>query len=442
MRTLIRHGTIVLPTESMIGNVLIEDQLIADIDAAEGTQADEVVEARGLFLLPGVVDDHVHLREPGLTQKEDLASGSRACAAGGVTSFLDMPNTKPPTTTVARLHEKLDLAAGKSLVNYGFYLGATSDNLDEMRHAVRTPGIKLFIGSSTGNMLVDEQDALERLFAETTLPICAHCEDEATVRANADRLAGTTDVRDHSRIRDHEAAVIATRRTLDLARRHHHRFHLLHTSTGAEVDLLRDHSNLITGEACPHHLLFNTTDYERLGTRVQMNPSIKTPEDNDALWQALRDGALQAVATDHAPHLPEEKDQPYPQSPSGIPSVELSLPLMLDQVNRGRCTLQQVVSWMCDAPARIWDMVGKGRITQGADADLVLVDMNARWTVRNEDQVTRCGWTPWHGTELQGRPLRTWVMGREVFREGQFDESVRGTEIRFDHGLGGYWATR
>jgi dihydroorotase len=327
-------------------------------------------------------------------------------------------------------------------VNYGFYIGATADNLDELRKAHRTPGIKIFIGSSTGDLLVDEQDALERIFAETTLPITAHCEDESTVRANAARLAGTSDVADHSRIRDHSAALIATRRALDLAYRHNHRFHVLHVSTAAETDLTADHRGLITGEACPHHLFFNIDDYARLGTLAQMNPSLKTRADNDELWNALLDGRLQVVATDHAPHTLEEKRRPYPASPSGVPAVENSLALLLEQVNRGRCTLGHVVHWMCDAPARVWDIVGKGRIAVGYDADLVLVDMGRMEEIRNERQITKCGWSPWHGERLTGWPVRTWVMGYEVYRDGTFFEERRGQEAQFDHGRGGYWNTQ
>jgi dihydroorotase len=441
MKTLIRNATVVLPDGCQRVAVLLEDQTIAAIDPALQTSADEVVEAQGLHLLPGVIDDQVHFREPGLTHKEDLRTATRACAKGGVTTFLEMPNTRPATITVERLLQKLALAAEKCLVNYGFYLGATTTNLEELRGAERTPGIKIFIGSSTGDLLVDEQGALERIFAETTLPICAHCEDEATVRANTARWAGTTDVADHSRIRDQEAAVISTRRATGLARRHRHRFHVLHMSTAAEVELLADHAGLITAEVCPHHLLFHTGDYARLGTLVQMNPSLKTPDDNAQLWQALLDGRVQTLATDHAPHTLEEKQRPYPQSPSGLPAVENFLPLMLDQAHRGRCTLEQIAAWMSDGPARIWDIVNKGRIAVGYDADLVLVDLQKTREVRNEDQETKCGWSPWHGEKLTGWPVRTWVMGREVFREGRFDETCHGREAIFDHARGGYWPT-
>jgi dihydroorotase len=444
MSTLIRNATVVLPTGLEQLSVLIEGSSIAVLGTAAHTRADEVVDAAGLHLIPGVIDDQVHFREPGLTHKEDLHTASRACAKGGVTTFLEMPNTKPPAITQERLEEKLALAAEKSLVNYGFYIGATPHNVDELRNARRTCGIKIFIGSSTGDLLVDEQEALERIFAETTLPICAHCEDETTVRRNSARLtAGGTPLTlaDHSRIRDHQAAVIATRRAMDLAFRHRHRFHVLHVSTGDECELLADHRGLITAEVCPHHLFFSMDDYSRLGTLVQMNPSLKTTADNRRLWQALLEGRIQVIATDHAPHTLAEKQEPYPKSPSGLPAVENSLALMLNQVARGRCTIQQVVHWMCDAPARVWDIVNKGRIAPGYDADLVLVDLSKSATIRNEEQETKCRWSPWHGESLTGWPVRTWVMGREVFRDGKINDSVRGQEAVYDHARGGYWAT-
>ena len=441
MRQLIQHATVVLPRESAEVSVTIEDDKIVDIGGARHTLVDEVVDARGLHLLPGVIDDQVHFRDPGMTHKEDLYTGSRACAKGGVTTFLEMPNTNPTTVTCERLRQKLERAADRCLVNFGFYIGATPDNVKELSQARLTPGIKIFIGSSTGDLLVDEQDALERIFAETTLPICAHCEDESTVRANKQRFAQTCNVADHSRIRDEQAALIATKRAIDLAMRHDHRFHVLHVSTGVETELLTDHRKLITAEACPHHLLFDTNDYGRLGSLVQMNPSIKSPSDCRRLWQALLDGRIQVVATDHAPHTLEEKRQPYPKSPSGLPAVENSLALMLDQVHSGRCNLQQVADWMCDAPARVWDIVGKGRIEVGYDADLVLVDLNKTATVRNDEQLTKSQWSPWDGTELHGWPVRTWVRGHQVYRDGVFDESQRGSAARFDHQRGGYWAT-
>ena len=441
MKTLIQDAQVVLPGGVEQVSVLIDGAKICDIDVAATVAADETIDATGLYLIPGVIDDQVHFREPGLTHKEDLACASRACAKGGVTTFLEMPNTRPTTTTVQRLHEKLAMAAKKSIVNYGFYIGATPDNVDELSSANRTPGIKIFLGSSTGDLLVDQQEALERIFSGTTLPITAHCEDESTILANSERIGVPASVADHSRIRDHRAAIIATRRAIDLAHRHQHRFHVLHVSTGDEVEVFGDHRNLITAEACPHHLFFNIGDYDRLGTLVQMNPSLKTSDDNRRLWQALLDGKIQVIATDHAPHLLEEKQKPYPQSPSGLPAVENSLALMLDQVNAGRCTIEQVVQWMCDAPARVWDIVDKGRIAVGYDADLVLVDLDKTTTVQNGSQESKCGWSPWSGASLRGWPVRTWVMGNEVFNDGRFDSLAFGREAKYDHARGGYWAT-
>lgn len=441
MRTLIRHADLVLPTGIRRADLVIENDRILAIDPPVGVAADEVVDATGLHLLPGVIDDQVHFRDPGLTHKEDLHTGSLACAKGGVTTFLEMPNTKPTTTSVAALHDKLALAATKSVVNYGFYIGATPHNVSELAFAERTPGIKIFIGSSTGDLLVDQQSALERIFAETTLPICAHCEDEATIASNKARLGTLHDVRQHSQLRDHLCARISTQRAIDLAKRYNHRFHVLHVSTADELPLLSDPRGLITAEVCPHHLLFHVGDYDRLGSLIQMNPSIKTAADNAALWQALLDGTIQVIATDHAPHTLEEKRQPYPQSPSGLPAVENSLALMLDRVHQGLCTLEQVVRWMADAPARVWDMVGKGRIAEGFDADLVLVDLNKKQTIRNTEQLTKCQWSPWDGVELTGWPVRTWVMGQTVFQDGRVATAHRGREVQFDHSRGGYWRT-
>ena len=433
MKTLIRNAMVVLTDAVERINVLIEGGRIASIGAPDFATADDVIDADGLHLLPGLIDDQVHFREPGLTHKEDLHSATRACAKGGVTSFLEMPNTKPTTTTLQALEEKLVLAAQKCHVNFGFYIGATPHNLIELQTATRTPGIKIFIGSSTGDLLVDDQAALERIFAETTLPICAHCEDEATVKANAARLNGGRDVADHSLIRDHQAALIATKRAVELAERHRHRFHVLHVSTAAEVEFLRGTSDLITAEACPHHLFFNVNDYARLGTLIQMNPSIKSSADNEAVWRGLLDGTLEVVATDHAPHTREEKQQPYPKSPSGLPAVENYLALLLNEVNRGRCTLSQIASWTSAAPARIWNIQGKGHIREGYDADLVLVDLNQTQTILDENQLTKCGWSPWHGESLTGWPIRTWVMGRTVFVDGKVVDGVRGEEIKFRH---------
>ncbi len=437
MRTLLKGATCVLPGETITTNVLIDGGMIAHVGVPAGARVDETIDLTGLHLLPGVVDDQVHFREPGLTHKEDLETASRACAKGGVTTFLEMPNTVPAATTQALLDQKYDLAAQKSRVNYGFYIGATPTNIADLIAAQRTPGIKIFIGSSTGDLLVDDQEALERIFAQTTLPITAHCEDEATVRANYARLDGGSVPRDHMRIRDHEAAIVSTRRAFDLARRHKHRFHLLHVTTAGEVDLLREvladpeMNGLITAEACTPHLSFSDADYDRLGTRLLQNPSVKTAADRDALWSGLLDGTLQVVATDHAPHTVEEKARPYGNAPSGMPSIEHSLAFLLNAHNQGRCTLQQIADWTSRAPADIWQIQGKGRIAEGMHADLVAVDLNKSQTVRNADQLTKAGWTPWDGEVWTGWPVGTWVMGQRVFWHGEIDEDVRGAEATF-----------
>lgn len=432
-RTLIRAAKVVTIEGVQQRDVLIEGGKIVHIDAPAGAAYDEVVDARGMHLLPGVIDDQVHFREPGLTHKEDLYTASRACAAGGVTSFLEMPNTVPNAVTQARIETKLALAAKKSLVNYGFYIGATPNNVEELKHAHRTPGIKIFVGSSTGDLLVDEQEDLERIFAETTLPICTHAEDEQTIRENRARIGETSDVRDHSRIRDHRAAEICVRRLVDLAKRHKHHLHILHVSTAEEVRVLANAGPFVSAEACPHHLFLNTGDYERLGTLALMNPSLKTKEDNLALWQALREGVIEVVATDHAPHTLKEKDQPYPAAPSGMPGVQTLLPLMLDAVTRERCSLEDLARWMSEAPARIWQIKNKGQIREGFDADLVLVDLAKEGTVRNEDQESKCGWSAFDGTKLRGWPVRTWVNGVEVFRDGKVLGDAVGQEILYDH---------
>ena len=416
-RTLIHNATIILPDETLRTSLLIEEGRIAGIDPPQQTIADETVDATGKFLMAGAIDDQVHFREPGLTHKEDLRHATRACAKGGVTSFLEMPNTIPHTTSQQALEEKLRTAQGQCLVDFGFYIGATPDNLDALKRATRTPGIKIFIGSSTGDLLVDDQAILEQIFAETTLPICAHCEDESTVRANAQQYADRTDVAAHSLVRDHRAALVATRRAIDLAVRHHHPFHVLHVSTAAEVDEIAAAPDWVTGEVCPHHLFFNIDDYPRLGSLIKMNPSVKTAEDNQALWQALVDGQLQVIATDHAPHTWEEKQLPYPECPSGMPSVENYVALLLNEVQKGRITLQQISRWVSSEPARIWRIANKGQIREGWDADLMLVDLDSPHLMLNETQQTKCRWTPWHGLTVHGSVVRTWVRGQTVFQK-------------------------
>lgn len=436
--TRIENAEVVLPDGERASAVLIKDGAVAAIDPSPAEHADNVIDAEGKLLIPGVVDTHVHFRDPGLTHKESIATGSRAAAKGGVTAFIDMPNTVPPATSVAEIHNKHRIASKTSLIDYGFYIAAANDNLSELVAAADADppiaGIKIFIGSSTGNLLVDDQDTLERIFAETSLQICAHCEDEPTVVANAAKLetAGYPGgYADHSKVRDHEAAVRATRRAIDLAVRHEHRFHVLHVSAAGELPHISGARGVVTAEACPHHLLLDESDYARLGARAQVNPALKTADDRAALWGALADGTLDMVVTDHAPHTLEEKAQPYPASPSGLPCVENSLSLMLGEAHGGRCSVDDVVRWMCQRPAEVWGIARKGRIAEGYDADLVLVDGDETRAVRDAEQATACGWSPWDGAELTGWAVRTWVRGAEVWsREAGFASPGSGAHGR------------
>lgn len=441
-RILIRNAKVVLPEQVVETHLLIQDGKIAAVDASPQTEADELIDASGLVVMPGVIDDQVHFRDPGATHKEDIESGSIACAAGGITTFLEMPNTSPPATTVQELQKKYQRASQVSRVHYGFYVGATPSNVEELQKAHFAPGIKIFIGSSTGDLLVDEQAALESIFAQTTLPICAHCEDESTVRANRAALGSSLTIADHSRIRDVKAAIIATQRATSLAVKYQHRFHVLHVSTADELPLIQQSAPWVTAEVCPHHLFFTTDDYERLGSLVQMNPSVKSAEHPPQLWKALLNDVIQVIATDHAPHLLSEKQQPYPNSPSGVPAVENSLALMLNQVHLGNCELTHLAHWMSDAPARVWGLVGKGRIAVGYDADLVLVDLSRTQTIDNAKQLTRSRWSPWHGVSLTGWPVRTLVAGKTVFVDGKVTHESMGQAVTCDHQRGGYWSTR
>ncbi|MEW4452829.1 dihydroorotase [Bremerella sp. JC817] len=439
MKTLIKNATVILPDGPQKTSVLIDGAQIAEIDPAESVKVDETVYAYGMTLMPGVIDAHVHMRDPGLTSKEDLRSGSRACAKGGITTFLEMPNTNPATVSQKLLEEKLTLAANKSIVNYGFFVGATLHNIDELKKATRTPGIKIYMGSSTGDMALTDPGLLEAIFAETKLPIAVHAEDESIIEKMKLECAGTRNVIDHTRIRSVEAEVASVKKACALAREYKHRLHICHVSSGASVDIFEDHGDVITAEVSPHHLFLNVDDYLNMGTLVQMNPSLKTKEDNEALFQALLDDKIQIVATDHAPHTWEEKCAKYPDSPSGVPGVDTALPLMLDMVAKDKCTLEDVVHWMCEGPALVWDIMEKGRIEVGYDADLVLVDMNKTQVIRGPHMETKCGWTPFEGREVTGWPVRTWVCGKEVYRDGKFDESRMGVEAMFDHSRGGYW---
>ena len=429
----IKNAGVVLPGNIQKTNVSVINGVINAI-GSEIPDVGEVVDAEGLFLIPGIIDPQVHFREPGADHKEDLHSGSCAAAAGGVTSFLDMPNNNPPVTTIKRMAEKKQLAAEKSVVNYGFFIGATPGNLEELNAVENVCGIKIFMGASTGDLLVDDPDILESIFANGTKLIAVHAEDESILQANRKLMKGFDDVRVHSRIRDESAALSATKLAVRLSLKYQRRLHILHLTTEEECDFLRTlpREHHISTEVCPQHLVLTSPEcYEHLGTMAQMNPPIRSKRHTVALWQALKDGIIDCIATDHAPHTLAEKKQPYGRSPSGMPGVETSLALMLDRVNRDLCTLPEVVYWMSESPAKLYKMHGKGRIEVGQDADLALINMSLKKKVTNGKLNTRVNWSPFDGMELQGWPVRTIVNGQTVFLNGEVNKSVRGKEICF-----------
>ncbi len=432
-KILIRNARIARPDGSTFeGDLLCHDGVIERIAPQISSAADETIEAGGNLLLPGVIDPQVHFREPGKEYKEDLGSGSRAAVKGGVTSFLEMPNTDPPTTSQAALDDKLRRAAEKCVANYGFFIGATPDNLDQINRANPACGIKIFMGASTGSLLVDKAEDLERIFANGSRLIAVHAEDEAHIRERRERFKDRHDVAVHSEIRDNECALRATQLALDLSKKYRRRLHILHLSTHEEVELLRrDKPAWVTAEVIPNHLLLNVNDYARLGALVQMNPPIRRPEDNAALWAGLRDGAIDFIATDHAPHTLEEKRKPYPQSPAGMPGVETSLPLMLTEMKAGRCTLAEIQKWMCHGPAAAYGIRHKGKILEGWDADLTLVDIEHARAVRNGEMFTKVRWSPFDGRDLTGWPICTIVGGQVAFDRGKIRDDVRGRPLTF-----------
>ncbi len=432
---LIRGARIILPNGNlMLGDVLTRDRQIIKVSPSKIDETPtQEIDADGLTLLPGVIDPQVHFREPGLEHKEDLFTASCACAKGGVTSFLEMPNTRPLTISQEALNDKLQRAANKCLVNYGFFIGATSDNLSQLLQATPTPGIKIFMGSMHGPLLVDPQEILEAIFANGEILIAVHAEDQTRLRQRREEFANIHDVAIHSQIQDNQAALIATQRALKLSQKYRRRLHILHMSTADEANLLRqDKPSWVTAEVTPQHLFLNTTAYEKMGSLAQMNPPLRTFHDNEVLWQALLDGVIDFIATDHAPHTLEEKAQTYPKSPSGMPGVETSLPLMLTAAVEGRCTLAQVVNWMSTAVASAYCIPNKGLISPGYDADLVLVDLNSRKKVQREELLTKCGWSPFEGWNLTGWPVTTIVGGEIVYDKGKLNTNTRGKPLRFE----------
>lgn len=440
MRTLIQGGTLVNEGRLFEGSILIEDSQIAQIYTEPHTPEasyDEVIDASGCFVLPGIIDDHVHFREPGLTAKADIESESRAAAAGGVTTYFDMPNTVPQTTTLEALEEKFALAARKSHVNYSFFFGATNDNaaLLPKLDVHRIPGVKLFMGSSTGNMLVDRREALEKIFASSTLPIMTHCEDTDIINRNMaaaiEKYGDDPKVIHHPEIRSEEACYESTRLAVELARQHQARLHVAHLTTARELELISPDDPAITAEATVSHLYFYDRDYTALGTRIKCNPAIKTLRDRDALREALNDGRIAVIGTDHAPHLLSQKEGGCQKAASGMPMIQFSLVTMLELVDQGVLSIERLVELMCHNPARLFEVRQRGFLREGYQADIVLVRPDTGWTVTKDVIQSKCGWSPMEGHMYLWRVERTLCNGHTVYQQGRVDTSYIGQPVTF-----------
>ncbi|MDR0333027.1 MAG: dihydroorotase [Dysgonamonadaceae bacterium] len=442
---LIHKANIINEGKTFEGSVLIEGERISKIFTEEVSamlfnQCKQVIDARGFYLIPGVIDTHVHFREPGLTYKGDISTESRAAVTGGITSYMEMPNTVPQTTTIDNLNEKLDIAAEKSVANFSFYLGATNDNIRELKKADKKQvcGIKVFMGASTGNMLVDKMKALQQIFSEVDMLISTHCEKEEIIRKNVEfykkQFGDNIPIKYHPLIRSAEACYQSSAEVVEMADKYGSRLHVLHLSTEPEMSLF---SNMpladkkITSEACVHHLWFSDNDYKRLGARIKCNPAIKTAEDREALRNALKSGKIDVVATDHAPHLLSEKEGGCLQAASGSPSIQSSLQAMLELANQGVFTKEFVIEKMCHAPAQLYHMKERGFIREGYFADLVLINPNKPQIVATNNILYKCGWSPFEGETFQHKIEKTFVNGNLVFDNGVFEENVFGKALVF-----------
>lgn len=446
-RYLISNIQIVNEGEVFTGNVVIGQEKILAVIRGERTEDNEYqsykkIDGKGMYLFPGVIDDHVHFREPGLTQKGDIYSESKAAVAGGVTSFMDMPNTIPAATSLDILEEKFRIASEKSLANYSFYLGASTGNAGELRKADagRVCGLKLFLGSSTGNMLVNDERALAEIFAESPLTIAAHCEDDALIKKNLDYFKGIygTDlnVKYHPLIRSAEACYSSSARAVELALKYQSRLHLLHLTTAKETGLLGNSippaQKKITGEVCIHHLAFTDEDYKSGGNFLKVNPAIKTKNDRDALFEALLNNKIDVIATDHAPHLKDEKMRKYADAPSGAPMIQHSLPMMLEFYHKKMITLEIIAEKMCHTPAEIFGINRRGFIREGYYADLVIADLQQETTANSSNTFYKCGWSLLEGFRFHSSIVATFVNGNPVFYKGEFDENARGKPLVFN----------
>ena len=443
MKTLIKNAQIVNENQIFKGDLLIENDLILKIgnDISE-ENAHRVIDADGKYLLPGVIDDQVHFREPGLTHKGDIESESRAAIAGGVTSFIEQPNTVPNAVTQQLLEEKYKIAAEKSLANYSFMMGGTNDNLEEVlkTNPRNVAGIKLFLGSSTGNMLVDNPETLENIFSKTKMLIAVHCEDEATIRANTEKyrkeFGDDIPMKFHHLIRSEEACYISSSKAVELAEKTGARLHVFHVSTAKETELFRNDIPLkdkkITAEVCVHHLTFTDVDYETKGTLIKWNPAVKTQKDKDGLWKALLDDRIDVIATDHAPHTWEEKQNVYTKAPSGGPLVQHTLVLMIENFKNGKISLEKIVEKMCHNPAILFQIEKRGFIREGYKADVVLVDLNDNSTVTKENILYKCGWSPFEGSVFHSKITHTFVNGNLVYENGKVAHEKFGERLLFE----------
>ena len=442
-RTLIYNARIVNDGQTFRGSVVTEGDLIAEV-LKEGERpamsCDSEIDAGGCYLLPGVIDDHVHFRDPGLTHKAEMATETAAAAAGGVTSFMDMPNCKPQTTTIEALNDKFEFAAGKCLVNYSFYFGATNDNADmlPMLDKKHVCGVKLFMGASTGNMLVDRMDTLRKIFSEAGMLIATHCEDQAIISENTAKYKAQygedLDISFHPLIRNEEACLRSSSLAIQLAKETGARLHILHISTAKELELLEDkplEEKRITAEACVSHLMFCDEDYARFGARIKCNPAIKTRADRDALRAALSTHKIDVIGTDHAPHLIEEKQGGALKAVSGMPSIQFSLVSIMELVHQGVLSIEQLAEKMCHAPARLYQIDRRGYIRKGYKADLVILNPEKEWTVTPECILSKCGWSPMEGQTFHSKVEKTFVNGQLVYADDKMNTEVRGEALTF-----------
>ncbi len=438
---LIKNAVIVNENSQFEGDILIQGERIARIDKDISSDTAQVIDVQGSYVLPGIIDDQVHFREPGLTHKGNIASESRAAMAGGITTFMEQPNTNPQTTTIEKLEEKFATASKSSFANYSFLFGGTNDNLEELKRLDKNAcsGIKLFLGSSTGNMLVDNEVVIEKIFRSTEMVISTHCEDETTIRQNmatyVTKYGDDIPMECHPLIRSEEACYISSSKAIALAKKTGARLHVFHISTGKETALFRNDIPLkekkITAEVCVHHLWFSDKDYASKGTRIKWNPAIKTELDRTQLWDALLDDRIDVIATDHAPHTSEEKNQLYTKAPSGGPLVQHALPAILEKYHEGVISLEKAVQKMCHNPAILFQIKERGYIREGYYADLVVV-ANSPWTVSKENIAYQCGWSPFEGTTFKSKISHTFVNGHLAYENGVFSQERNAHRLTFD----------